>query len=82
DEEPASGDADSANFTDEDGRIEVRRDLKDRFERQRIKSLVLGGTTETGPWKLTYSGSWSESTEKEKGSIDPIRWRARFDGDG
>ncbi|WP_010336918.1 TonB-dependent receptor [Sphingobium yanoikuyae] len=82
DEQPASGDADSANFTDEDGRIEVRRDLKDRFERQRIKSLVLGGTTETGPWKLTYSGSWSESTEKEKGSIDPIRWRARFDGDG
>ncbi|SEI65853.1 TonB-dependent receptor [Sphingobium sp. AP50] len=82
DEEPASGDADSANFTDEDGRIEVRRDLKDRFERQRIKSIVLGGTTETGPWKLTYSGSWSESTEKEKGSIDPIRWRARFDGDG
>ena len=82
DEQPASGDADSANFTDEDGRIEVRRDLKDRFERQRIKSLVLGGTTETGPWKLTYSGSWSESTEKEAGSIDPIRWRARFDGDG
>lgn len=82
DEEPASGDADSAAFTDEDGRIEVRRDLKDRFERQRIKSLVLGGTTETGPWKLTYSGSWSESTEKEAGSIDPIRWRARFDGDG
>ena len=82
DEEPASGDADSAFFTDEDGRIEVRRDLKDRFERQRIKSIVLGGTTETGPWKLTYSGSWSESTEKEVGSIDPIRWRARFDGDG
>jgi TonB-dependent receptor len=82
DEQPASGDADSANFTDEDGRIEVRRDLKDRFERQRIKSLVLGGTTETGPWKMTYSGSWSESTEKEAGSIDPIRWRARFDGDG
>ena len=82
DEEPASGDADGAFFTDEDGRIEVRRDLKDRFERQRIKSLVLGGTTETGPWKLTYSGSWSESSEKEAGSIDPIRWRARFDGDG
>lgn len=82
DEQPASGGADSANFTDEDGRIEVRRDLKDRFERQRIKSLVLGGTTETGPWKLIYSGSWSESSEKEAGSIDPIRWRARFDGDG
>lgn len=81
-EQPASGDADGAFFTDEDGRIEVRRDLKDRFERQRIKSLVLGGTTETGPWKLTYSGSWSESSEKEAGSIDPIRWRARFDGDG
>ena len=81
-EEPASGDDSSAFFTDADGRIEVRRDLKDRFERQRIKSIVLGGTTETGPWKLQYSGSWSESSEKEAGSIDPVRWRARFDGDG
>lgn len=82
DEEPASGDANSAFFTDEDGRIEVRRDIKDRFERQRIKSLTVGGTTETGPWKLTYSGSWSEASEKESGSLDPTRFRARFDGDG
>lgn len=82
DEEPASGSATSAQFTDEDGRIEVRRRMKDRFEKQRIKSLTLGGETNTGPWKLTYSGSWSEASERENGSIDPTRFRARFDGDG
>jgi len=82
DEEPASGTATSAQFSDEDGRIEVRRRMKDRFEKQRIKSLTLGGETNTGPWKLTYSGSWSEASERENGSIDPTRFRARFDGDG
>ncbi|MEZ5708605.1 MAG: TonB-dependent receptor [Blastomonas sp.] len=82
DEEPESGDANSAQFTDDDGRIEVRRDIKDRFESQKIKSLVLGGDTETGPWKLSYSGSWAKSSEYEADSIDPARFRARFDGDG
>ena len=82
DEEPASGTADSAQFTDADGRIEVRRRMKDRFEKQKIKSLTVGGETNTGPWKMTYSGSWSEASERENGSIDPTRFRARFDGDG
>ncbi|MDF0546216.1 TonB-dependent receptor [Sphingobium sp. H39-3-25] len=72
----------TASFSDEDDRIEVRRRMKDRFEKQRIKSLTLGGTTETGPWKMTYSGSWSEASERENGSIDPTRFRARFDDDG
>ena len=80
--EPFAGSATSASFSDEDGRIEVRRRMKDRFERQRIKSVTAGGVTETGPWKLTYSGSFSEATERENGSIDPTRFRARFDDDG
>lgn len=82
DEAPASGTASSAQFTDEDGRIEVRRDIKDRFERQRIGSLTIGGETVTGPWKLTYSGAYSQASERENGSLDPTRFRARFDGDG
>ena len=82
-DEPArSGDADSAFFSDEDGQIEVRRGIKDRFEKQRIKSLTLGGETVSGPWKATYSAAWSEATEKEDGSLDPTRFRARFEEDG
>ncbi len=81
-EAPAAATASSAQFSDEDGRIEVRRRMKDRFERQRIKSLTVGGETVAGPWKATYLGSWSEATERENGSIDPTRFRNRFDGDG
>jgi len=80
--DPRAGNATSASFVDEDGRIEVRRRMKDRFERQRIKSVTVGGETEAGPWKATYSGSWSESSERENGSIDPTRFRARFNDDG
>jgi TonB-dependent receptor len=72
----------SAYFRDADGRIEVRRRMKDRFEKQKIKSLTLGGETEAGPWKLTYSGSWSEASERENGSVDPTRFRARFQNNG
>ncbi|GAO76835.1 MULTISPECIES: TonB-dependent receptor [unclassified Sphingopyxis] len=88
---PVSGTATSANFlsnqqgvepTDESPRIEVRRRMKDRFEKQQIGSLVVGGETETGPWKLTYSGSYSKATERENGSVDPTRFRARFAGSG
>ncbi len=72
----------SAEFSSADGRIEVRRRMKDRFEKQKIASLVVGGETETGPWKLTYSGSYSKASEKEDGSVDPTRFRARFAGTG
>jgi len=78
----ATSSATSASFSSADGRIEVRRRMKDRYEEQKIKSLVLGGETETGPWKLTYSGSYSEASETENGSIDPTRFRARFSGTG
>ncbi|MDK2761513.1 MAG: TonB-dependent receptor [Sphingopyxis sp.] len=78
----ASSSANSAFFRDADGRIEVRRRMKDRYEKQTIKSITLGGETETGPWKLTYSGAWSEATERENGSVDPTRFRARFQNNG
>ena len=82
DEEPRSGTTDSALFNDADGRIEVRRDNKDRFESQKIRTLSFGGETDTGQWKLSYSGSWAKSSERENGSIDPVRFRSRFDDDG
>lgn len=79
DEGPSSSTANSANFDADDGEISVQRDLKDRFERQRIRSLVLGGETETGPWKLKYSASWAKSTERENGSIDPVVFERKFE---
>ncbi|WP_086607221.1 TonB-dependent receptor [Erythrobacter donghaensis] len=84
--EPVGGDADSAQFSDTTGaggsRIEVRRDNKDRFERQRIRSLVLGGDTDTGEWKVGWLASYAKSTEREDFSLDPTRFRARFTNAG
>lgn len=82
DAEPFAGSGDSASFSDSDDRIEVRRDIKDRFERQRIRTVVLGGDTDTGDWKINWAASYAKSTERENFSLDPTRWRARFDGDG
>ncbi|MBD3728974.1 MAG: TonB-dependent receptor [Sphingomonadales bacterium] len=81
-EDPTSGDANSAYFSDADGRIEVRRDTKDRFERQRIRSIVVGSDTDTGEWKFNWSVSYAKSTEKEDFSLDPTRFRARFSKKG
>lgn len=83
--EPNSGDADSAQFSDADERIEIRKDLKDRFERQQIKSVVIGSDTDTGDWTFKWSGSYAKSLEIQDmshPSLDPTRFRARFDDDG
>lgn len=82
DEEASSGDINSALFDDADGEIEIERDMKDRFESQKIRSIVVGGKTETGPWKIEYSGSWAKSSEFENGSVDPTTFSNTFDGDG
>ena len=80
-EGPSGGSATDASFSseDEDQEISVQRDLKDRFERQRVRSVTLGGETETGPWKLIYSGSWAKSSETEHGSIDPAGFERVFE---
>jgi len=73
---------DEYDDVEEEGSITVERDIKDRFERQRIRSVVLGGETDTGTWHATYSASWAKSTEKEAGSIDPAAFEYTFEGDG
>ncbi len=82
DEAPSSGDANGAVFRDADGRIEVRRDIKDRFERQRISTYQAGFDHDDGVWKAHFSASWAEASELESGSIDPTRYRARFRRNG
>ncbi|MFW2349313.1 TonB-dependent receptor [Qipengyuania sp.] len=63
-------------------RIGVERDIKDRFERQRIWSVIAGGKTDTGTWFADYSASYARASEREDGSVDPAEFRQRFDGDG
>ncbi|MBT0668777.1 TonB-dependent receptor [Novosphingobium profundi] len=69
-------------ISDTDGTIEVTRDLKDRFERQRIRTVALGGDTDTGTWKFNWLASYAKSSEEEHGSIDPIAFRSKFEDDG
>ena len=82
DKAPSSGDADSAFFSDADGEIQVRRDLKDRFERQQIATQQIGIDHDDGVWKAHLSGSWARSSERENFSVDPIRFRSKFKNDG
>lgn len=81
-EQPTSGTDTTASFDSADGRIQVRRDLKDRGEAQTISSFSAGGKTETGPWTFTYDAAYSEADQTEDGSIDPIRFQARFQTPG
>lgn len=82
DEAPRSGTSDNLVWNDADGEISVQRSLKDRFERQRIRSVVFGGETNTDGWRAKYLVSWAESTERENGSIDPANFEKGFDDDG
>jgi len=75
---PTSSTDSGATFDGDDERITVNRDLKDRFERQRIRSVSIGSDTDTGVWKFKWMGSYAKSTERENFSIDPTRFRARF----
>ncbi|HPE46885.1 MAG TPA: TonB-dependent receptor [Hyphomonas sp.] len=80
--EPYAGDDNTASFQSDDGRIRVRRDLKDRFEGQTIQSYQIGGETETGDWKLDYKLAYSQAEEHEHRTQDPTRFQQDFKKDG
>lgn len=75
---PASGDGDGSSYNSADGRIRVERDIKDRFERQLISSVIFGGKTYADAWTFDYSLAWSRASEKENGSTDPMTFRRDF----
>ncbi len=79
DGEPSGGTDTAATFDSADDEISVERDLKDRREIQTIKTISLGGKTETGPWRVTYDASWSEARQFEDGSIDPVVYARGFE---
>ncbi|MEL7319423.1 MAG: TonB-dependent receptor [Pseudomonadota bacterium] len=62
--------------------IEVERDIKDRFERQRVRTLVFGGESDFGAFDAEYSVSWAKSTERENNSVDPTVFKGEFEDSG
>ncbi|SFG22336.1 TonB-dependent receptor [Novosphingobium sp. CF614] len=81
DDGPSASTATDASFDSEDNDITIERDLKDRFERQRIRSVSVGSDTDTGIWKFNWQASYAKSTEKETFSLDPNRFAAEFEDD-
>ncbi|WP_140985467.1 TonB-dependent receptor [Asticcacaulis tiandongensis] len=77
-DEVSDASGDTVTFDSADSRIEVRRDLKDRGEWQTIRTVAFGGKTFTGAWKFNYDLAFSQADQQEKGSVDPIRFRNRF----
>jgi TonB-dependent receptor len=80
-DEPSSGTATTAAFDSADAEIGVERDLKDRFEAQEILSLGFGGRYTPGPWTLSADVSYSEASEQEDGSVDPVTFKRDFEED-
>jgi TonB-dependent receptor len=78
-DEPSDGAGDRAVFFSEDAEIGVERDLKDRFERQSIRSISVGGETRPGPWTLGFSASYAQASERERGSVDPVTFKRDFE---
>ncbi len=77
-----SGTSSNPLFDDNGAVIEAERDVKDRFERQRIRTLVFGGESNWGNLNAEYSVSWAKSTEFENGSVDPTVFAAEFEDSG
>ncbi|AWW73691.1 TonB-dependent receptor [Erythrobacter sp. KY5] len=77
-----SGSGLAPQFDDADALIEVERDVKDRFERQRIRTLTFGGESDFGGLDAEYSVSWAKSTEFENGSVDPTIFLGEFEDSG
>lgn len=57
----------------------IERELKDRKETAKISSLVLGGETDLGLWKLDYALGSSESSEDTPFYIDGAVFVREFD---
>ena len=74
--------ADTYDEEEDEGRVRVERDVKDRFERQRIWNVVFGGKTELDSgWFAEYSASYAKASEKEDGSVDPAQFRRDFENE-
>lgn len=82
DEAPSAGASDNAVFRSGDGEISVERELKDRFEAQKIMVFSLGGQTQIDNWTFDYSASYAYAEEHERDTQDPTLFTAGFDEPG
>jgi len=80
-DEVSGGEGTVLSFDSDDEDLEIRHGLKDRREWQTVSNVALGGKTYAEAWKFTYDLSYSEAAQREKGSIDPIRFAHEFDDD-
>ncbi|MGD9810062.1 MAG: TonB-dependent receptor [Sphingobium sp.] len=76
---PSSVNGSTVSFDTADEEITIERDLKDRFERQRIRSVSIGSDTDTGIWRFNWMASYAKSSELETFSLDPVRFAGGFD---
>lgn len=56
----------SAQFSD----AKMERDTKDRYEAQKIFSIITGGENQIGDWLVEYSVGYSKASEAEPDRID------------
>jgi len=63
---------------DDEPVIEIEREAKDRFERQRIRTITFGGESGFGNLLAEYALSWAKSSEFEEGSVDPTLFVGEF----
>ncbi|HBY88031.1 MAG TPA: TonB-dependent receptor, partial [Colwellia sp.] len=56
----------SAQFSD----AKMERDTKDRYEAQKIFSIITGGENQLGDWLVEYSAGYSKASEAEPDRID------------
>ncbi len=56
----------SAQFSD----AKMERDTKDRYEAQKIFSIITGGENQLGDWLVEYSAGYSKGSEAEPDRID------------
>jgi TonB-dependent receptor len=62
--------------------VRVRRDLKDRIDRQEIKTATFGGEKNMGLWTINGQASYTESSERGLPGIANARFQNNFSGVG
>lgn len=81
-DEPSAISGTTASFDSGDGRIRVERDIKDRGETQNVRTISAGGRTDAGNWRFTYDLAYSQASQTERNSFDPLVFRRDFEDAG
>ena len=81
DDGPSTVSGNQITFDDGDQEFTVERDVKDRFESQKIRSIVAGGESDWGTGSpITRSAGRNRASARTAVSIRSVRTRLRRDG--